>query len=43
MKYEFLFTMWECIGCRLLYNNEQVKCDNCHNKLEQIKVKGVRA
>lgn len=43
MNYEFLFTMWECIGCRLLYNNEQDKCTNCKNKCEPIKIKGVRA
>jgi hypothetical protein len=43
MNYEFLFTMWECIGCRLLYNDEQDKCTNCKNKCEPIKIKGVRA
>jgi len=43
MNYEFLFTMWECIGCRLLYNDEQDRCTNCKNKCEPIKIKGVRA
>lgn len=43
MRYEFLLTMWECVVCRLLYNSQQQKCDNCNNELEQIKIKGVRA